>query len=223
MPVGIQICSGTEWAAVKALLTVPAGTIGEFPYGEFFRWALAERECVFFNSRRTKTRAAGACQYAIDHWSIDPLIVFGTCGGVAEHLSIMDLVVAARTFQYDSQDRRPEMGYMVPADLSWLHPEAVAETLHIGTIASADRDLTYVDLAMLRTAGVLGADWESGAVAAVCSLNRMRWMIVRGISDVPLREGTEDADRQVNDYRRHTPAIMGKLLRLLPEILAAMR
>jgi len=64
----------------------------------------------------------------------------------------------------------------------------------------------------LRAENVLGADWESGAIATVCLINGARWAIVRGISDIPRREGAKDADRQVDDYRRHTPAIMGKLM-----------
>jgi nucleoside phosphorylase len=222
MPFGIQICSGTEWSAVKPLLGASENTIGRFPYGEFFRVEISGRECVLFHSRRTKTRAAGACQYAIDHWNIDPLLVIGTCGGVAEHLAITDLILADRTFQYDSQDRRPEMGYMVRADLSWLRPEAFGEAFHVGAIATADRDLTFVDLEMLRNENVLGADWESGAIAMVCSLNRIGWATIRGVSDIPLREGAADAARQISDYRRHTPAIMGKLLGLLPKIIASM-
>jgi nucleoside phosphorylase len=222
MPFGVQICSGTEWAATKALLSVSSNSTGCFPYGEFFNWAVSGRDCVFFNSRRTKTRSAGACQYAIDHWRIDPLIVLGTCGGVAEQLSVGDLIIAARTCQYDSADRRPETGYGLPADLRWFRTDRFAETLHPGTLATADHDLTYRDLPELQRENVLGADWESGAIATVCSLNGIRWTIVRGVSDVPLCAGAEDAARQVDDYRRHTPAIMGKLLELLPQIVAAM-
>jgi nucleoside phosphorylase len=222
MPFGVQICSRTEWTAMRTLLSVSPRAIGRFPYGEFFDQSMSGRGCVFFNSRRTKTRAAGACQYAIDHWRIDPLIVLGTCGGVAEQLSVNDLIIATRTLQYDSQDRRPEMGYGLQADLSWLRADQFAETLHPGALASADHDLTFQDLPELRRENVLGADWESGAIATVCALNSIRWTIVRGVSDVPLCEGSDDAARQVDDYRRHTPAIMERLIRLLPQVVAAM-
>jgi nucleoside phosphorylase len=222
MPFGVQICSGTEWTAATTLLSVSPGAIGRFPYGEFFNRSISGRDCVFFNSRRTKTRAAGACQYAIDHWRVDPLIVLGTCGGVAEPLSVGDLIIATRTFQYDSADRRPEMGYGLEADLGWFHADQFAETLHPGTLATADHDLTFRDLPELRRENVMGADWESGAIATVCALNGIRWTIVRGVSDVPVRDGAEDAARQVDDYRRHTPAIVERLLGLLPQIIVAM-
>lgn len=219
MAIGIQICSGTEWRAAKHVMRVPPETVRPFPYGEFFRAAIAASECVFYNSRRTKTRAAGACQYAIDRWDIDSVLVIGTCGGVAEHLSLMDIVLATETIQYDSEDQRPDMGYIVPADPAWLNLELVASPLHAGAIASADRDLTYRDLARLRRLDVFGADWESAAIATVCSLNRVRWAVLRAISDVPLRAGAADAARQIEDYARNTPLIMERLLGLLPTIL----
>jgi nucleoside phosphorylase len=220
MTILIQICSGAEWRATKPLLAIPPDATHQFPYGEYFRTALADRACVFFYSRRTKTRAAGACQYAIDRWEVDPVFVLGTCGGVAERLRVMDVVFATRTIQYDCHDQRPDMGLTVSADLSWLSLAALTEPIHAGTVASADRNLTFDSLEILRRQDVLAADWESGAIAAVCSLNRVRWAVFRAVSDLPVAPGEEDARRQLQDYSRHAPAIMEKLLGLLPQILA---
>jgi nucleoside phosphorylase len=174
MPFGVQICSSTEWTATRTLLSVSPSAIGRFPYGEFFSQPISGRDGVFFNSRRTKTRAAGACQYAIDRWRIDPLIVLGTCGGVADQLSVGDLIIATRTFQFDSEDRRSEMGYGLEADIGWFGADQFAETLHPGALATADHNLTFRDLPELRRENVLGADWESGAIATVCALNGIR-------------------------------------------------
>ena len=216
MPIGIQICSGTEWRAAKPRLAVPSDLVQLYPYGEFFPSTVGGRDCVFFHSRRTKTRAAGACQFAIDRWQVNPLIVLGTCGGVAPGLGVGDIIVATKTIQYDCHDRRPEMGHTVVADTAWL---TLADLpIHRGPIASADRDMTFDILADLRSQGVLGADWESGAIAAVCALNRVRWAVLRGISDVPLEPGAHDARRQEADYKSNAAAIMASLLDLLPRI-----
>jgi nucleoside phosphorylase len=223
MTIGIQICSGAEWRATKALRQIAAEAIHEYPYGEYVRVTIAGRACVLFHSRRTKTRAAAACQYAIDHWHVDPLIVLGTCGGVAEGLTVMDLVRAARTIQYDCQDQRPDMGGVIAADPAWLDLSALGEPVRAGTLASADHDLTFRDLALLREQDVLAADWESGAIALVCSLNGVRWAVLRSVSDVPLAPGDEDARRQIEDYARHAPAVMDKLLGVLPAIVQGIR
>jgi nucleoside phosphorylase len=218
LALGIQICSGTEWRAARHLLDVPADTIATFPYGEYVRSTLSSEPCVFYHSRRTKTRAAGACQYAIDHWAVDRLLVIGTCGGVAADVDVLDLVVASRTMQYDCDDDRPDMGRTVTADCKWLNLDALGQRVRVGPIASADRDLTYDSLASLRREGVVAADWESGAIALVCTLNGIRWAVIRGVSDVPRAPGSEDRRRQLRDYRANTPAIMARLLAALARV-----
>jgi adenosylhomocysteine nucleosidase len=221
MPIGIQICSGTEWRAAKLRLAVPSDLVQAQPYGEFFPWTIGSRDCVFFHCRRTRVRAAGACQYAIDRWRVDPVIVLGTCGGVGAGLGVGDVILATKTIQYDCQDQRPDMGHTVVADTAWVNLADV----HIqrGPIASADRDMTFDIVADLRSQGALGADWESGAIATVCALNRVRWAVLRGISDVPLAPGEDDARRQLADYAANTDRIMTSLLGLLPRILEGMR
>ncbi len=227
MPVGVQICSGAEWRATKTRLTPEPVEV--FPYGEYFHVTVAGRACVFFHSRRTKTRSAGACQYAIDHWGVDPVVVLGTCGGVAERLRVMDIVFATRTVHYDCVDRMfpmkgPFFEMMTAApDLSWLSLSGLEGLVHPGTVATADHDLTFEDLEFLRQHDVVGADWESGAIGVVCALNRVRWAVFRGVTDVPVRSGGEDATRQGHDYVANTPVVMEKLLSLLPTILEAMR
>ena len=223
MPIGIQICSGSEWRAIKPRLGIEDPAVRAYPYGETFDFAVAGQPCVFFWCRRTKTRAAGACQYAIDHWRIDPLLVLGTCAGVAEHLQVMDVVYASHTLQYDCEDPRPDMGRVVVADQSWLRLDELRSLVHVGPIASADHDLTYEHLECLRKEHVLGGDWESGAIAYVAALNGVRWAIFRGISDIPLAPGADDVGRQLVDYRTNTPAVMAKLLELLPTIVRGVR
>ncbi len=222
MTVGIQICSGTEWRAALARLALPPDAIGRFPWGEQARLRIGRRTGVLFHCRRTRVRAAAACQHALDRWRVDPVIVLGTAGGVAADLSVGDVVLATRTWQYDCADQRPGMGAQTTAELDWLAlPDTV--TVQRGAIASADHDTTFADLAPLRAAGMLAADWESAAIAAVCAANRVRWAIFRAISDVPYAPGDADHQRQLDDYARHTPALMDKLLGWLPTIVKAAR
>ena len=225
MTVGIQICSGSEWRATKALLALSPGQLGSFPYGEHASVTIADRACVVFHSRRTKTRAAGACQYAIDHWDVDPLLVLGTCGGVAKHLRVGDIVFATQTVQWDCVDRLNAMtgpfldSMTVRPDHRWLDLAALAGRLHPGIVASADQDVTFDEVAVLRTHDVLAADWESGAIALVCAVNQVRWAVFRGVTDVPHRAGVDDARRQGEDYKANTHGVMAALLALLPDIL----
>jgi nucleoside phosphorylase len=86
-------------------------------------------------------------------------------------------------------------------------------------VASADQDVTFDEVAFLRKHDVIAADWESGAIAVVCELNHVRWAVFRGVTDVPLRAGGDDARRQGADYTANTPEIMEALFGLLPTVL----
>jgi hypothetical protein len=111
----------------------PGAQRGGFPYGEYFPGKAGDLACMFFNSRRTKARAAGACQYAIDRWGVDSVIVLGSCGGVASQVKILDLVCATSTVQWDAVERMNPMiqpfleETAVSADLSWLSLDDVGE------------------------------------------------------------------------------------------------
>jgi len=220
MAIGFQICSGTEWRALKRIWDVAAPPI--YPYGEYLATSIGGQPCVFFYSRRTKVRAAGACQFGIDKWAIDTLVVLGTCGGVAPSLRLFDIVQATKTLQYDCDDKRPGMGAetLSPA---WPSLAAISGRCRLGALASADHDMTHADLAPLRALGVAGADWESAAIAAVCALNGIPWLILRGVSDIPQYPGATGHERQLADYKNNTPVIMETLLSWTPELVSALR
>jgi nucleoside phosphorylase len=95
--------------------------------------------------------------------------------------------------------------------------------LHRGPVASADRDLDFDNVAPLRAAGILVADWESAAIAAVCQFNGVRWAIFRAVSDVPVQADAADYQRQLVDYARNTPAIMERMLHMLPVNISGVR
>jgi len=217
MAIGLQICSGTEWRVLKQIWEVTAPAI--YPYGEYWGTSIGGHPCVFFHSRRTKVRAAGACQFGIDKWAVDRLVVLGTCGGVDPSRRVFDIIQATRTLQYDCHDKRPGMGAetMSPA---WPALAAISGRCHLGALASADHDMTHADLAPLRALDVMGADWESAAISAVCALNRIPWLILRGISDIPRDPGAADHERQLSDYKKNAPVIMETLLSWVPELVS---
>jgi nucleoside phosphorylase len=207
-----------EWETVKDLLKKEGMSIFHYPYGEYFRFCDERAEYLFYHSGVSKTTAAGACQYAIDTWESRFLFVLGTCGGVAEDLNPLDIVIAARTVHYDCRDAVGEGNDLfyspmtVHLDNSWAAP--YPDVIREGTIATADRDLCFDNLHVLRNEGVLAADWESGAIAKVCDLNRVRCCILRAVTDIPRSPGQDDRERQLRDYRENTPPAMGKLLHL---------
>ena len=90
MKLGIQICSELEWSSTKSILKIGAGQLRKQPYGEYFNHRFGKHRSIIYHSGATKTRAAAACQFAIDTWHPDAIINLGTCGGVSKEVRFHD-------------------------------------------------------------------------------------------------------------------------------------
>jgi len=147
MKLAIQICSELEWISTKSILRLGRDQLRKYPYGEHFNYRVGKCQSIFYHSGATKTRAAAACQFAIDAWHPDAVVNLGTCGGVAKDFRLLNIILANKTFQYDVIQRfgtpsiRFKKGLKTDVKISWTDLSGVSDRLHIGTIASADQDL----------------------------------------------------------------------------------
>lgn len=222
----IQICSNREWRAIKEMFNLEENQVETYPLGECVKMKYAGKQCVFYHSGATKTRSAAACQFAMDNWKPELIVVAGTCGGVDESLKVMDVIIASKTAQYDCLNRMGNEPYVfyepftMDIDNSWIDFSGFDQKVLEGIVATADQDVNYETREILRKENVLCADWESGAIAFICSLNKVKCCIVRGISDVPKENTKESEISQGMDYRKNTPLVMKKLVEdVLPVIL----
>ena len=178
---------------------------------------------MVFHSGPTKTRAAAACQHAIDKWNPDVVVVLGTCGGVAPNLQVFDVVLARKTVQYDCLDFMDEAKSVfyppmaADLDISWIKDTRGAFT--VGTIGTADRDLDFETAKKLRKENILTVDWESGAISKICEINNKKCLILRGITDKPVAQHKTDREQQTTDYKQNTFHVMEKLFALLPGLI----
>jgi len=221
----IHICSGREWRSTKDIFQVPSTQLKQQALGEYFETEINNKKCIIYHSGPTKTKAAAACQHAIDKWSPEIIYVLGTCGGVSENLEIFDVILANQTVQYDChdfmyQDTNTFYGPMITnIDISAVNTNTLKEDIKIGIIGSADRDLDYKTANSLRKENILAVDWESGAISKICDINRIKCIILRGVTDKPVEFSKSDRAKQSNDYRNNTFAVMEKLFNLLRDII----
>ncbi len=99
--------------------------------------------------------------------------------------------------------------------MSWVDLTRVSRRICIGTLAIADQDMDYKQRMELQGKKVIAADWESASIAKVCELNRMKCLILRGVTDIPKRRGTL---KQEDDYKKNTPIIMKDLFSIISQI-----
>lgn len=219
----VLICSNREWRTTKEYFTIKEGEVNISPFGEYFFKKYLGQDCVFFQTGIGRTRGAGACQYGIDKWN--PTVVFniGTCGGVSPEVKVLDIIIGNKTIQYDwineTKYKKTYEELTINIDNSWIDFKNLDIKIYEGVIATADQNITYKNIDILRKENVLVGDWESGAIAYICSLNKVRSCIIRGISDMPKDKHITDMDRQDDDYRKNTPIVINRILdRVIPKI-----
>jgi len=225
------ICADAEWDAILQLITEPY--LQTTPYGKWFMAGLLPSQSVipampgaslphggitagFMHTGWGKIAAAGATQYAIDHWQPDLLVNLGTCGGFEGSVERGELLLVDRTIVYDileqmgDQDAHLEH-YASTLDIHWLSepfPQAVRRTL----LVSGDRDLLPAEIPWLKQHfGAVAGDWETGAIAYIARINQARLLILRGVSDLVGSEGGE-AYGNLALFQQATLDIMQRLL-----------
>lgn len=229
MTIVVIISANIEWKAVRRIL--PQAAPQESPYGEWFETDIGlgdERQPVIFSHGGWgKISAAASAQYVIDRWSPDLMVNLGTCGGFEGEVERDTVVLVERTVVYDIVEQMVDAeeairDYSTEIDLSWLsepYPHPVLRTV----IVSADRDLMPEDIPALKSKyGAVAGDWESGAIAWVANRNQVRFLILRGVTDLVGDGGGEAYEGKVQIYVENTERVMNDLILQLPEWVARM-
>lgn len=219
--IAVQIASNTEWQAVCDLYDI--SVLHGSPYGPYFDTEIKGINCRIYYSGYSKTKAAGAAQYAISKWSVSRLFVCGTCGGVSSALHPEDIIIATETVFYDCIDRFTQQDDPFFPYLDTHLPQNKVDnplntSVHYGRIATGDQDIDLLVRNSLEPLGVLAADWESASVAHICALNEVPLIVIRGVSDIPGYQGASISE-QAESYYTRTPRIMETICNhILPQL-----
>ena len=222
LPVVVIISAQSEWRTVREGFTTVSAHAG--PFGEWFETSIQDHRVVFVHGGWGKIAAAASVQWALEQWRPGLVINLGTCGGLAGQVDRGAIILATETLVYDIVEQMGDAQaaidhYATRLDLSWLrepYPMAVIPA----RLVSADRDIVAGEVSRLREQyRALAADWESGAIAWVCSRNRTRCLILRGVSDLVSESGGE-AYGKPQVFHDGTRRVMQSLLVALPDWLA---
>ena len=223
MFVVVIISANIEWDAIGRIFS--DADLQASPYGQWFETHLdikgGQQSVIFFHGGWGKISAASSAQYAIDRWSPNLVVNLGTCGGFKGGVEKDTIVLVERTVVYDIVEQMLDAeeairDYTTEIDLSWLsepYPHPVLRTV----LVSADRDLVAEDISVLKSKyGAVAGDWESGAIAWVANRNKVRCLILRGVTDLVGSEGGEAYEGNVQIYIENTERIMNDLVLHLP-------
>jgi adenosylhomocysteine nucleosidase len=208
---------------------------------EYWRGTLAGHSCVVARCGMGKVSAASGVQRMIDVFGVDTVVVCGLAGGLKAGLRRGDIVVGERFLQHDLDASPIFPKYFVPgldmvyfeadahlADLAEHAAREVASSLggeggraavHRGLIITGDQfvDGDIRDRLVGEFPEALCVEMEGGAIAQVCYLNNVPFVIVRINSDDADTAASEDFLAFVNDQApRYTVSIVHALLPKLP-------
>jgi adenosylhomocysteine nucleosidase len=217
----ILVCSDTEWDSITENFKNT-----EFHFSPFGKWFIhpdlepATNKVIWFKSGWGKIGSAGATQYVIDTWKPDLIINIGTCGGIAGHAGLHQLLLVEKTVVYDLIDHIGKAGTSIAdftneIELSWLKDQNILNLPSV-VMATADQDVSPERITELYSKyNAIAGDWESGAIASICRQNKTRVLIIRGVSDIISATGNPAYKEDELEFREGVNIVMPKLMNLV--------
>jgi len=173
---------------------------------------ISNKEYILVRAGIGKVNAARTTQILIDKFDIEYIINLGSAGGLNDKLSIGDIVIGEKIVQHDfdvtafgrEKGFIPETGKFFESDIKLLN---IFENINLddakilkGTIASGDIFYTNNELkqSIRKEFNADCVEIEGAAIAQVCYLNNIPFVVIRSISD--------NANNGAHmDYEKFTP------------------
>ena len=202
MSMGIIVATKEELIETKKIMK----DITENKYYNlnFFTGKISEKEITLVQCGIGKVNAARTAQILIDKFNIEKVINIGVAGGVTPKLNVKDIVIANKLVQYDfdistlgncEKGEIEDIGKFIKSDEKLVNlckkilenEENRDFNYKIGTVATAD--CFCAEPAKAKKIHIeFGAEcveMEGAAIAQVCFLDNIPFLVIRGISDTP--------------------------------------
>ena len=225
---GIIAAMKEEMQEIKNIMT----EIEEIKIKElvFFRGKINNSKIILVEAGIGKVNAARVTQMLIDKFDIQVIINVGSAGGANDELRIGDIVIGKRLVQHDfdiTAFGHPKgyinnIGQYVESDAKLISKmeETISKIsqnefkIKIGTIASGDIFCTEPKMKdKIRTKFNADAiEMEGAAIAQVCKLNQIPFIIIRSISDNPDGKNEITFDQFLEKASKRCAEIIEKFL-----------
>lgn len=181
----------------------------------YYLGKLNQKEYILIKSGIGKVNAARVTQVLIDKFDIEYIINVGTAGSLNDKLEIGDIIIGKELVQHDFDTTAfgDEKGYITgtgkifksDSRLIDMYKNYIAENkleynTIIGTIASGDIFCTekWMKDKIHAKFNADCVEMEGAAVAQICTLNRVPFIVIRSISDKPNGENHIDFNRFID-------------------------
>lgn len=227
--IGIIAAMNEEMLEIqKKMMNLKENKIGNL---NFFEGNIKNKECILVECGIGKVNAARTTQIMIDNYDIDFVINIGTAGGLNKILGVTDIVIGKQLVQHDfditafgrEKGFITGVGKFIESDKKLVEKcEKVMEQINknnefqvvSGTIASGDLFCTDENLAQ-NIRNEFGADcveMEGAAIAQICYLDEIPFVVVRSISDSPNGKNHMDFDEYLQIASKRGAEFLEKFL-----------
>ena len=169
------------------------------------------REYILVRSGVGKVNAARTTQILIDKFDVKYIINVGSAGAINDNLKIGDIVVGSRLVQHDfdvtafghEKGYISEIGKFFESDSKIIKKskDIKIENINIviGTIASGDIFCTNIEMKdkIRKEFNADCIEMEGAAIAQVCYLSKIPFIIIRSISDIPNQKNQIDFSKYI--------------------------
>lgn len=214
--IGIIVATKSESNAI--LRHLPNAERKQAPMGSLVEFELFGKQAVMLCGTIGKVAAATGVQYLIDHYKIDKIFNYGTCGGVHGEVELGEVYCVNKAVQYDfdlSEIDDCPIGALdgFKSPFIPLTVPNCADKSHIKSLATADRFTNSEETVdfIKKNFDCPLRDMEGGAIAQICALNDVDCIMYKGVSDYV---GTHSASM----YLTYAPMAIEKISQLLPEL-----
>ena len=222
---GIICATETEMKAIiNEIKNIRENNVGKII---FFEGKLNNKDIVFVQSGIGKVNAAITATLLIEKYDVDEVIFSGVAGALDKVLKIGDIVIAEDVVQHDFDTGA--FGYkkgQIPQMEVWSFEgdkgliKKVQETsdekikLHYGRILTGDQFIYKKEekLDLGKEFEALCVDMESGAVAQVCYIMNVKFLIIRSISDSVTDESSMEYDKFAELAAENSKEILKKII-----------
>ena len=195
--IGIIVAEVDEMDAVKEIMeNVNSMDIYNL---KIYTGKINNKDFLLVQSGVGKVNATRVAQIITDKFDLSFIINIGSAGGLDEDLQIGDIVLGKTLIQHDfdvtafGRDKGfiPETGKFFESDKNLLEKckrlQVDNQKIVIGTIASGDTFLTDINLKekIKKDFNATCVEMEGAAIAQVCTLNKVPFIVIRSISDIP--------------------------------------
>ena len=209
--IGVLISSKKEFNELLYIYNIGEDYLEKYPFGEYYRTEFRGKDIVFFRSGIRKINASAAAQYMIDKFNLEKLIVIGTCTSSNEGLNYGDIIIPSKVIDYDYiirelEEEIDEELYLVPDQVS------MPNEYYDGVLGTSDKALVlWSDYTFLASNSIDASDLESYAVLKICKTNNVKCIIIKGVTDKPMRS-MDGYNEQLDVYEENLPIVMKKII-----------